>query len=77
MFSCVQSGVPTLIESGLTVLGSVASFMIETLRPQLPAVIQGLGNCLGHADPDVQLAALTATVHFIQVRSDSRLSDAV
>ncbi len=68
MFACVQSGVPILVECGLTVLGSVAAYMIDTLRPQLPAVVSGLAACLGHANADVQLAALNATAQFIQVR---------
>jgi hypothetical protein len=35
MFSYVQSGSPPLMEAALVVLGSLSSYMIDTLKPQV------------------------------------------
>ncbi|KAF5839603.1 armadillo-type protein [Dunaliella salina] len=70
MFQCVQSGQPTLMESGLLVLGLLSQCMPEAFKPQLPALVTGLGVCLSHAVRDVQLAALRASSLFIQAMDE-------
>ncbi|KAL6755245.1 armadillo-type protein [Haematococcus lacustris] len=66
MFSFVQSGVPVKMETGLSVLASLAHCMVTALQPQLGPLTAALGSCLSHADREVQLAALKATSNFIQ-----------
>lgn len=67
MFQCVQSNNPSLMESALTIFGNLAGYMTDAFKPHLPALVQGLSMCLGHASSDVQLAALRAVAYFIQV----------
>ena len=54
--------------AGLLVLGLLSQCMPEAFKPQVPALVSGLGVCLSHAVRDVQLAALRASSLFIQVR---------
>ena len=59
--------------AGLLVLGLLAQCMPEAFRPQLPALVSGLGMCLSHNVRDVQLAALRAASLFIQVHMSSAI----
>ena len=68
LFSCVQTGQPGLIESALSVFATLASYVAEQLKPQLPALVQMLTACLSHANREVQISALRAVSNFIQVR---------
>jgi len=67
LFQMIHSPQPDHIESALIILGNLASFMIDGMRPHLDQLVQVLGQCLSHANKDVQLAALAAASAFIQV----------
>eukprot|EP00798_Chlamydomonas_sp_ICE-L_P025737 gene25737-11397_t len=66
MFQCVQSNQPGLMESALSIFACLAHYMVDTLKPSLPTLVQVLGACLGHPESEVQLASFRAVSSFIQ-----------
>ena len=67
LFQCVQTGQPNLMESALSVFATLASYVTDALKPQMPAMVQMLTACLSHANREVQIASLRAISNFIQV----------
>ncbi|KAK9062401.1 hypothetical protein SSX86_019587 [Deinandra increscens subsp. villosa] len=67
MFQCVTSGNPRHRESALLIFAQLAQYIGETLVPQLDTLHHVFLGCLGTGvDPDVRIAALNASINFIQ-----------
>ncbi|XP_024975878.1 importin-5-like [Cynara cardunculus var. scolymus] len=67
MFQCVTSGNPRHRESALLIFAQLAQYIGETLVPHLDTLHAVFLGCLGTGtDPDVRIAALGASINFIQ-----------
>ncbi|KAL8201585.1 hypothetical protein R6Q57_010732 [Mikania cordata] len=67
MFQCVTSGNPRHRESALLIFAQLAQYIGETLIPHLDTLHAVFLGCLGAGiDPDVRIAALNASINFIQ-----------
>ncbi|KAD7478233.1 hypothetical protein R6Q59_007682 [Mikania micrantha] len=67
MFQCVTSGNPRHRESALLIFAQLAQYIGETLIPHLGTLHAVFLGCLGAGiDPDVRIAALNASINFIQ-----------
>ncbi|MFS8008671.1 putative TOG domain, importin beta family [Helianthus anomalus] len=67
MFSCVTSGNPRLRESALLIFAQLAQYIGEMLVPHLDTLHSVFLGCLGTGmDADVRIAALNASINFIQ-----------
>ncbi|KAJ9541237.1 hypothetical protein OSB04_027743 [Centaurea solstitialis] len=67
MFQCVTSGNSRHRESALLIFAQLAQYIGETLVPHLDTLHAVFLGCLGSGiDPDVRIAALGASINFIQ-----------
>ncbi|XP_071735518.1 uncharacterized protein [Rutidosis leptorrhynchoides] len=67
MFQCVTSGNNRHRESALLIFGQLAQYIGELLVPHLDTLHSVFSGCLGAGmDPDVRIAALGASINFIQ-----------
>ncbi|KAL2923922.1 Importin-5 [Bienertia sinuspersici] len=67
MFQCVTSDNPKLRESALLIFAQLAQFIGETLVPHLDTLHNVFFQCLGgNSSAEVRIAALGATINFIQ-----------
>ncbi|MEW5314066.1 MAG: hypothetical protein WDW38_005590 [Sanguina aurantia] len=66
LFQCVASANIGMQVSALSVFGDLAMYVGDSLKPQLPQLVQVLSHCLNHADSDIQLASLRAVASFIE-----------
>ncbi|KAI3798367.1 hypothetical protein L1987_33641 [Smallanthus sonchifolius] len=67
MFQCVTSGNPRHRESALLIFAQLAQYIGETLVPHLETLHAVFLGCLGTGiDADVRIAALNASINFIQ-----------
>lgn len=72
MFQCVSSDSPKLQESAFLIFAQLAQYIGETLIPHIKHLHAVFLQCLSSsASPDVRIAALNATINFVQCLSNS------
>lgn len=72
MFQCVTSGNLRHRESALLIFAQLAQYIGDTLVPYLDTLHAVFLGCLGTGtDPDVRIAALSASINFIQALEEA------
>ncbi|GAB2266827.1 Importin-5 [Dionaea muscipula] len=67
MFQCVTSDSPRMRESALLIFAQLAQYIGDSLIPHLGTLHSVLFQCLGGGStPEVRIAALSASINFIQ-----------